>query len=66
VENAAILIELPPVGKPEAVLLGEGVPHLIWLVRCGMVPAGEVRRQVQTLRLGGCRVVGAALNFRDP
>jgi Mrp family chromosome partitioning ATPase len=61
-EHLVLLVELPPASVPEAVLLAESLPHLIWLVDSGTARARETREQLQTLRYGKCRLVGAVLN----
>ena len=61
IDNVVILIELPPASVPEAVLLAENLPHLIWLVDSG-ANALETRTQVETMRLGRGNLVGAVLN----
>jgi len=37
IENVVILVELPPASEPEAVLLAEGLPNVLWLAdaHCG-------------------------------
>jgi Mrp family chromosome partitioning ATPase len=60
--NLVLLVELPPASRPEAVLLAESLPQLIWLTDGGMASVRETRQQLQTLRHGRCRLVGAVLN----
>ncbi|MDB6017631.1 MAG: Polysaccharide export protein [Pedosphaera sp.] len=62
IENVVILVELPPASTPEAVLLGQNLPNLIWLARSGSAGAAETRMQLETLRHARCRLVGAVLN----
>jgi protein involved in polysaccharide export with SLBB domain len=62
IENLVFLVELPPASEPEAVLLAENVPQLIWLCQSGKVTVSEVRSQLETLRHAGCNLVGAVLN----
>ncbi len=65
IDNLVILVELPPASIPEAVLLGENVPNLIWLTGSGLADAAETRAQLETLRHARCHLVGAVLN-REP
>ena len=62
VENLVLLVELPPASVPEAVLLAESLPQLIWLVDSGQPHGRETRQQLETLRHAKCRLVGAVLN----
>jgi Mrp family chromosome partitioning ATPase len=57
-----LLVELPPASVPEAVLLAENLPQLIWLVDSGKPRARATREQLETLRHAKCRLVGAVLN----
>ena len=61
IDNIVILVELPPASVPEAVLLAENLPHLIWLADSSS-NALETRTQVETLRLARGNLVGAVLN----
>jgi len=61
-DNLALFIELPPASMPEAVLLAERLPHLIWLADSGKPRSRSTREQVQTLRHAKCRLIGAVLN----
>lgn len=62
IDNLVILVELPPAGVAEAVLLGSNLPNLIWLADSGAADAGETRAQLETLRHARCNLVGAVLN----
>jgi capsular polysaccharide biosynthesis protein len=62
IESLVLLVELPPASVPEAVLLAENLPQLIWLVDSGKARARETREQLETLRHARCRLVGAVLN----
>lgn len=62
IENVVILVELPPANKPEAVLLAENLPNLVWLTASGESPAAETREQLETLRHARCKLAGAVLN----
>jgi len=62
IDNIVILIELPPASVPEAVLLAENVPNLIWLTTSGRTDSMETRTQLETLRQARGNLVGAVLN----
>ena len=61
-ENLVLLVELPPASMPEAVLLAESLPQVIWLADSGRANGRATREQMQTLRHAKCRLVGAVLN----
>ena len=61
IENVVILVELPPASVPEAVLLAEHVPQLIWLSG-GEADPEQTRKELETLRHARCNLVGAVLN----
>lgn len=62
IENIVILVELPPACDPEAVLLAENIPNVIWLSDGGKADASESREQLQTLRDARCNLVGTVMN----
>jgi hypothetical protein len=62
IESLVLLVELPPASMPEAVLLAENLPQLLWLVDSGKAHVRETRQQLETLRHARCRLVGAVLN----
>lgn len=62
IDNIVILVELPPASVPEAVLLAENIPNLIWLTQSGRTDAMETRTQLETLRQARGNLVGAVLN----
>ncbi|HEX5223210.1 MAG TPA: polysaccharide biosynthesis/export family protein [Verrucomicrobiae bacterium] len=62
IENVVILIELPPASHPEAILLAEEIPNVLWLADSGGCDAEETRAQLETLRHARCNLVGAVLN----
>jgi protein involved in polysaccharide export with SLBB domain/capsular polysaccharide biosynthesis protein len=62
IENVVIFVELPPATEPEAVLLAEKLPNLLWLADCGKAEAAETREQLGTLRDAHCNLVGTLLN----
>lgn len=62
IESMVLLVELPPASVPEAVLLAESLPQLLWLVDSGKPRARATREQLETLRHARCRLVGAVLN----
>ena len=65
IDNLVLLVELPPASEPESVLLAEKLPQVIWLSDSGKVTLRETREKLETLRHGGCNLVGAVLN-REP
>jgi protein involved in polysaccharide export with SLBB domain/capsular polysaccharide biosynthesis protein len=62
IENIVILVELPPACDPEAVLLAENIPNVIWLSDGTKADASESREQLQTLRDARCNLVGTVMN----
>jgi protein involved in polysaccharide export with SLBB domain/capsular polysaccharide biosynthesis protein len=61
-ERLIVFVELPPASMPEAVLLAEGLPNLIWLCCKGTVRTSETRQHLGTLRLARSNLVGCVLN----
>jgi len=61
-ENAVVLVELPPASTPEAVLLAQNLPNVLWLSDTTKATALETRQQLETLRLARCNLVGAVMN----
>lgn len=61
-ENVVVLVELPPASTPEAVLLAQNLPNVVWLAEAGKADALETRRQIETLRLAKVHLVGAVMN----
>ena len=62
IENVVIFVELPPASVPEAVLLAENIPNLLWLVDSDKSDAAEVHTGLETLRHARCNLVGSVLN----
>jgi capsular polysaccharide biosynthesis protein len=62
IDNVVIFINLPPASQPQAVLLAEGLSNVVWLADSGRADAAATRSQIETLRHGRCRLVGAVLN----
>lgn len=62
IENVVILVELPPASVPEAVLLAENLPNVIWLTASGEAAAAETSEKLETLRDARCHLSGAVLN----
>jgi Mrp family chromosome partitioning ATPase len=62
VDDLVLLVELPPASAPEAVLLAESLPRVLWLVGSGRPRTRETRQQLETLRHAKCRLAGAVLN----
>lgn len=65
IDNLVLLVELPPASSPEAILLAENVPQLIWLTDSGKATIHETRAHLETLHHAGCNLVGTVLN-REP
>lgn len=61
-ENMVVLVELPPASEPEAVLLAQNLPNVIWLADSTKAEALESQRQIETLRLARCPLIGAVMN----
>jgi protein involved in polysaccharide export with SLBB domain len=61
-ENVVVLVELPPASTPEAVLLAQNLPNVVWLSEAGRADALDTRRQIETLRLAKVNLVGAVMN----
>ncbi|HEY1171311.1 MAG TPA: hypothetical protein VGH19_08095 [Verrucomicrobiae bacterium] len=61
IDNVVILVELPPASSPEAVLLAENLPNLIWLTESGKATASDTRTQLETLNNASCNIVGAVM-----
>ena len=62
VPYAVVLVDLPPASVPEAILLAENLPQVLWLVDSGKSHARETRLHLETLRHARCKLVGAVLN----
>lgn len=62
IDNLVLLVELPPASEPEAILLAENVPQLVWLTDSGKATTHETRAHLETLRHAGCNLVGTVLN----
>ncbi|HWA25828.1 MAG TPA: polysaccharide biosynthesis/export family protein [Lacunisphaera sp.] len=61
-ENAVVFVELPPASSPEAVLLAQNLPNVLWLSDTTKATALETRQQIETLRMARCNLVGAVVN----
>lgn len=66
IENIVIFVELPPASEPEAVLLAENLPQVIWLCGSGMADAVETNGHLETIQHARCNLVGAVLNHAPP
>ena len=62
IENLVILVELPPAGMPEAVLLGSNLPNLSGWPTAAEPALRKRARSSTTLRHARCNLVGAVLN----
>ncbi len=62
IRDLVLLVELPPAASPEAVLLAETVPNVVWLGGMGQARRDESRSLLANLRHAGCRLIGAVAN----
>ena len=62
IDNIVILVELPPASVPEAVLLAENLPNVVWLTASGKAAATRTREHLETLHHARCHLAGAVLN----
>jgi protein involved in polysaccharide export with SLBB domain/uncharacterized protein involved in exopolysaccharide biosynthesis len=63
VRSLVVLVELPACDDPEALLLAESIPNLLW-VGGASSGGGETRRQLEALRAGKCHLLGSVFNRR--
>jgi hypothetical protein len=63
IENLVLFVDLPPASNPEAVLLSEQVPQLIWLCAQDKATTIETQTQMETLRCAKCKLVGSVFNL---
>lgn len=61
-ERGVVLVELPPMHLPEAVVLAEAMPRLVWLASSRSALVSETRAIMDILRFTRCRFAGAVLN----
>lgn len=62
VKRFVVFVELPPASLPEAVLLAEGLPNLIWLCNKDTARISETCLHLDTLRQARTNLVGCVLN----
>lgn len=62
IDNLVLLVELPPACVPEAVLLAESLPQLLWLVDSGKPGIRETKEHLEMMHHAKCQFVGAVLN----
>lgn len=62
VPGIVVLIELPAVDQPEALLLAEQLPNLVWAGASGGSCAQKVSDTLRMYRDAGCRLVAALLD----
>lgn len=65
-EDAVVLIELPPVVDRESVLLAEGIPNVIWLSGRGQVRSKQTKSEIDMLKCAKICLVGTAFNSPHP
>jgi protein involved in polysaccharide export with SLBB domain/capsular polysaccharide biosynthesis protein len=58
----ALLVEIPPATRLDAVMLAETLPHLLWLSRSGAVEQDEVTPVIKTLRASEAHLSGVLAN----
>ncbi len=61
-DRTVVLVELPPAAEPEAILLAESLPHVIWLCARDMAGQSESRALLETLRQSRINLAGAVFN----
>jgi protein involved in polysaccharide export with SLBB domain/capsular polysaccharide biosynthesis protein len=60
--GVAILIELPAVEQPEALLIAEQLPNLIWASSSGVSLVEKIQDNLRMYRDAGCKLVAALLD----
>lgn len=65
-ERTVVLVELPPVTQPEAFILADRLPHLLWVSRINMAGKTETRAHWEGLGRLRANWVGAVLNRAVP
>ena len=63
VSNLVVFVDLPPVSEPEALLLANGFPNIIWLCGRDMATGSETRSQLELLAYSQTGVAGAVFNL---
>jgi protein involved in polysaccharide export with SLBB domain/capsular polysaccharide biosynthesis protein len=58
----AILVELPPASRLDAILMAESFPNVLWLSSSGMARQREAAPPLADMRLAGVPLKGAFLN----
>jgi protein involved in polysaccharide export with SLBB domain/capsular polysaccharide biosynthesis protein len=62
----ALLVEIPPLTRLDAVMLAETLPHLLWVSRSGVTEQDEVAPIFKTLRASDARLAGVLANLLPP
>ena len=60
--RVVVLVELPPASTPEAILLAERLPKVVWVCAKDMAKASETRAYLEVLRHSRCQLVGTVFN----
>ena len=60
-----VLVEMPPAGRPETLLLSQTLSHLVWVVGSGQSKTRGLAESLQSFSHGRCPIIGAILN-REP
>lgn len=64
-DATVVLVELPSADRPEALVLAETLPQVLWLAGSGDARGRTVAEHLATYRAAGCRIPGVLLN-REP
>jgi len=60
--NVVILVDLPAAPVPEALLLAESLPNIVWVSDGLTSDAAATRRQVHSMRQARCHMAGVMMN----
>ena len=63
VPNLVVFVDLPPASEPEALLLANSFPNIIWLCGRDMATGPETRSQLELLNCSQSHVAGAVFNL---
>lgn len=58
----ALLVELPPASRIDAVLLASSMPQVLWLASSGVASQSKMTELVKTAQSGDVRLAGALMN----
>jgi len=60
--HAVIFVDLPPISRPETLLVAEKLPAVLWVGAGGQQPDSNLGDMLNTYRKAGCRVLGAMMS----